>query len=61
LISKVHHYESFSIELIAYTCEFIAASYHLTDHDDVAFVDSKNLPDYQIAPADLFIIDRLVS
>src|ERR1043165_5515567 len=35
LDSKIHHYESFSIELIAYTCEFVSASYHLTDHEEI--------------------------
>lgn len=58
--NRTHLYESFSIELIAYSCEFIAASYHLTDHDDIAFVDPKELSGYQIAPADLFIVDQLI-
>lgn len=59
--SQVHHYERFSIELLAYTCTFIAASYQLTDHDETAFVDPKDLASYQLAPADLFIMDRLIS
>ena len=57
--SKTHHYESFSIELIAYTCAFISASYHLTDHDEISFVDPKELSSFQIAPADLFIVEQL--
>lgn len=59
--SKIHHYESFSIELIAYRCEFVAASYHLTDHDEIVFVTPSKLKDYKIAPADLFILDSLIS
>lgn len=57
--NKTHHYESFSIELIAYACEFIVASYNLTDHDEIAFVNPQELSDYQIAPADLFIVEML--
>lgn len=59
--SRTHHYESFSIELIAYTCEFIEASYHLTDHDQFLFVKPHELPNYQIAPADCFIVEGLVT
>jgi 8-oxo-dGTP diphosphatase len=58
--SKVHHYETFSIELIAYSGEFISTSYHLTDHDEIAFVNPQDLTNYQIAPADLFIVDQLI-
>lgn len=58
--SKTHNYESFSIELIAYNCEFISASYNLTDHDETAFVTSKSLTNYTMAPADLFIVDHLI-
>lgn len=58
--SQVHQYETFSIELIAYTCEFISASYQLTDLDEIAFVGPRDLSAYKIAPADLFIVDRLV-
>lgn len=58
--NKTHHYESFSIELIDYTCEFIATSYNLMDHDEISFVDPKELSGYQIAPADLFIVDGLI-
>ena len=39
----MHYYETFSIELIAYECDFIAASFHLTDHDEIAFVKPADL------------------
>ena len=29
----IHPCDSFTIELIAYTCQFQAANYRLTDHD----------------------------
>lgn len=59
LDSKVHHYDLFSIELIAYICEFEDASYHLTDHDEVVFIKPQQFKNYKMAPADMFIVDRL--
>lgn len=57
--NKVHQYESFSIDLIAYHCEFVSASFQLTDHDEIAFVEPRELRDYKLAPADLFIVEEL--
>jgi 8-oxo-dGTP diphosphatase len=57
--SSVYDYETFSIELISYSCNFIEASYKLTDHDEVAFVRPVELGNYKIAPADQFIVERL--
>jgi len=57
--SKVHHYENFSIELIAYHCDFVSASFQLTDHDEIAFVKPVELGNYKMAPADLFIVHQL--
>lgn len=57
--SKVHHYPTFSIELMAYHCDFIDAAFQLADHDETAFVNPKELKKYKITPADLFIVDAL--
>ncbi len=59
--SKIVHYENFSIELIAYHCDFVSASFHLTDHDEIAFVKPTELRNYKMAPADVFIVERLTS
>lgn len=57
--SKMHHYESFSIELIAYACVFVAASHRLTDHDETAYVKPTELVNYKMAQADVFIVDAI--
>lgn len=57
--SKIHHYPNFSIELIAYECEFKSASFKLTDHDEFKFVQVKDLVNYKISPADLFIVEKI--
>lgn len=57
--SHIHHYDTVSIELIAYECDFVSATFCLADHDEVKFVMPKDLKNYKIAAADQFIIDRL--
>lgn len=57
--TNIHHYDTFSIELIAYECEYISATYELADHDDWNFVFSTDFSKYKIAPADLFITNKL--
>jgi 8-oxo-dGTP diphosphatase len=59
--SSVYDYDTFSIELIAYNCKFISASYLLTDHDEFVFVKPAELSNYKIAPADLFIVKKIVN
>ena len=58
--SHIHHYDSFSIELLAYECDFVNATFELTDHDEVTFVNPDSLKNYKIAPADLFFINRII-
>jgi 8-oxo-dGTP diphosphatase len=54
-----HHYENFSIRLIAYRCEFISASYELTDHDKYEWVRPEALRKYELAEADLPLLDLI--
>ncbi|MBL7912255.1 MAG: (deoxy)nucleoside triphosphate pyrophosphohydrolase [Bacteroidia bacterium] len=56
---NTHKYETITIELIAYECEFISASFQLTDHDEYNFVNPENLINFNIAPADMFFLDIL--
>lgn len=48
-----HHYETFSIRLIAYQCEFISATYELTDHDIYRWVSNNELLNYDLTDADI--------
>jgi 8-oxo-dGTP diphosphatase len=57
--SRIHHYPEVSIELICYNCNFIAASFKLSDHDEIAFVQPSELFNYKIAPADDFIVEKI--
>lgn len=58
--THLHQYDNFSIELIAYECDFANSTFNLTDHDEVVFVSSEKLAENKIAPADVFFVNKLV-
>jgi len=55
----IHNYELFTIELIAYVCQFQKASYKLTDHDRYEWVNKKDLTQWNLAPADIPIAEAI--
>lgn len=59
--TNTHQYEKLIIELIAYECDFVSASFQLTDHDDWKFIESSALSDEKLAPADAPFANKLVS
>lgn len=57
----IHNYDSFTIELIAYICQFQEATYSLTDHDKYEWMDKADLNKKKLAPADIPIANELAS
>lgn len=57
--SNIHDYGSFKINLIAYQCKFIAGDIKLLEHKAFEFVVFEKLVDYDLAEADLPIIEKL--
>ncbi|MBD0831298.1 (deoxy)nucleoside triphosphate pyrophosphohydrolase [Aestuariibaculum sediminum] len=57
--SNIHNYDDFTINLIAYRCEFKSASFKLTDHDQYNWVEPKNLSKYDLAKADIPIVNLI--
>ena len=55
----LHDYEKFTIELIAYSCDFVEATFTLTDHDAYEWLYIKDLFDFDLAPADIPIVEKL--
>jgi mutator protein MutT len=51
--SNIHHYDDFSIELSAFKVNIVCGNLTLTDHDMIAWVNSENLGNYDIAEADI--------
>ena len=58
---NVHHYEGFSIKLMAYETVIIEGEVRLTDHDQVEWVTVEDMEGYQLAPADIPIANKLIS
>lgn len=59
--TKIHDYGEFKVELTAYTCELISATYALSDHDHWHYEYPMNLNRVNFAPADIFIIENLLN
>ena len=57
--SHVHDYGSFKINLIAYLCKYVAGDIELLEHQDFRFIDFGKLVDYDLAEADLPVIEKL--
>ncbi|WP_242131336.1 (deoxy)nucleoside triphosphate pyrophosphohydrolase [Aestuariivivens marinum] len=57
--SNIHHYPNFSIELIAYKCTFIEASFKLTDHDAYEWISKVDISNFDLADADKPFIDLI--
>jgi len=58
--SNHHEYSSKKIKLIAYNCLFIDATLNLIDHDEFKWVIPSDLINYQIAPADIPLINLII-
>ena len=60
LAEKVFEYPEKTINLIALECKKINGEIRLLEHEAYAWVNEKELNDYEFAPADLFIIEKLL-
>ena len=58
----VHHdYETFSIELISFLCEYKSSAFSMNDHDEYRWVMTKDLPELELTPADIPIAKALIT
>ena len=57
--STQHHYENFSIDLIAYTCNLRNWNSYLTDHDKYDWVSPSEILNWKLAPADIPLAQRV--
>lgn len=53
LAEHIHDYGTFQILLKGYLCSFVSGSFKMTDHDEIKWVDVRDLPEYKLAPADV--------
>ena len=57
--SHIHNYGSFKINLIAYLCNYVTGEIQLLEHQDFKFVYFEKLNDYDLAEADIPVIEKL--
>lgn len=59
LAEKVFNYPDKDINLIAMECTQIGGNVKLTEHEDCKWVTSDELTNFEFAPADEFIVERV--
>lgn len=59
LITNNHEYQEFKIELIAYRCKFLSATFEMSDHDAYEWVEPGQLLNWKLAPADIPVAKKL--
>lgn len=59
LSEKVFNYPEKDINLIALECKKVSGEIRLLEHEDYKWVYKKELENFQFAPADVFIVERI--
>ena len=59
LAEKVFNYPEKDINLIALECKKIDGNIKLLEHEDYKWVNNSELENFEFAPADIFIVERL--
>lgn len=59
--SITYDYHDFRVHMHAYVCHLNSSSYDLKDHDMYAWVETKNLLAWKLAPADIPIAQYLIA
>ena len=57
---NIYNYDDKPIRLIAYICEIVKGDIVLTDHSEYKWIDKSIIKDYNIAPADIFFVEKLI-
>lgn len=60
LTDTIYKYESFSIKLIPFVCEIIKGNIKLVEHDQLRWMDKKELLELDWAAADLPIVNEIM-
>lgn len=59
--AHIHDYGTFQINLIAFMCEYVSGEIKLLEHKNFEFISLKEISSYDMAEADLPIIEKLKS
>lgn len=58
---KIYEYSDKTIKLIALNCLMVSDNYEVLEHENVLWVDMKELTNYKFAPADIYFVDKLLN
>jgi 8-oxo-dGTP diphosphatase len=61
LAEETYHYDSFSINLIAFHCIALSEILKLEDHDKYEFIIPEDLTKYTLAPADNYLVPLILN
>lgn len=53
IINNICEYPSKTVDLRLYCCDYVSGAFNLHDHSEYAWVDKRDLLDYDLAPADI--------
>ena len=59
VITSIHDYGSIKIKLLAYESIHVKGDFHLSDHDQIAWINTREMEEYSFAEADLPIVAQL--
>ena len=60
LADNEHDFGTFKILLKAYICTFLDGDFSLTDHDEIKWVDAGELNSFNLAPADIPLVQKII-
>jgi 8-oxo-dGTP diphosphatase len=58
--TSIFKYDNFIIELIPLKCEFVTATFKMTDHDAYKWITTRDLTKLDLTPADISIARKLI-
>lgn len=59
--TSIYEYPHIKIKLMAYEVEYITGEFRLNDHQEIIWVSKEDLSNYDLAPADIPIVKKIIS
>lgn len=60
IATSVFEYKELTIELMGYEAEYLSGDFVLVDHSKIVWVEPKDLPGWDLAPADIPIVEAVM-
>ena len=61
ICSSEYTYPHGAIELLVYKVTYISGEFHLTDHDEIKWITPQDFSEYDFAPADIPVVNKLMT